>query len=266
MAATADSLGRESKLAACGLPLHGRVRSAAVDGVADGDNFFTLARDISPNLLTGTLGDESLNAVINGLADLHSADVDVDGGIWCPLEPRIRLLRQGIDMLPQDRDAHGLIRDVKGGWDIFHRIAPRELDELLSAVSRDFGILLRGLAELPVVLLHGDLKLDNLGLDADRTLWLIDWALVARGPACVDIGWFIAANADRIDAGPEQVLSLYSRRVGLEGGARRRHESLAALCGIMLRGWRMALDAASGIRREHFVWWCELAGDAVQFL
>lgn len=266
MAATADTTGRESRIAASGLFTHGRVRSAAIDGVADGDQFYVLTHDITPFLLTGSLDADSLDAVIGGLVDLHATDATVDSAAWCPVEGRLSLLHRGVDMLSEERDDHGLIRDVRTGWEAFRRIAPPCLSELFSAVWDDFGVLRSGLGMLPAVFLHGDLKLDNLGLDRDQALWLIDWALVTRGPACIDMGWFIAANSHRIGADPQQVLTLYSRRAGLEGEQRRRHESMAALCGLLLRGWRKALDAESGTRLEEFRWWCEQAGGAMRFL
>jgi hypothetical protein len=46
---------------------------------------------------------------------------------------------------------------------------------------------------------------------------------------------------------------------------RARHDALTVLCGLLLRGWRKALDAESGEPAE-LQWWCERATESSRFL
>jgi aminoglycoside phosphotransferase (APT) family kinase protein len=119
---------------------------------------------------------------------------------------------------------------------------------------------------LPTTSLHGDLKLDNLGLDHEGVLWLIDWALAVRGPVCVELGWFIAANSQRLALAPQGVVDLHANVAAIEADLRCRHQAMTALCGLLLRGWRKALDAEAGKGRAEFDWWCDAAAEAARFI
>ena len=50
--------------------------------------------------------------------------------------------------------------------------------------------------EVPQCLLHGDLRLDNMFFEGDEVRALIDWQLSRKGPAVVDVAYFIAGSVD----------------------------------------------------------------------
>ncbi|MET9381008.1 phosphotransferase [Streptomyces sp. NPDC002928] len=266
MKATADVHGRECGLARVG-PLRGeRVRSAAVDGVRAGRFFYTLMQDISDRMDLHILDRRALEGVITGMAALHAAQYEVPGHYWCSLDDRLLLLTRGIHALRGRRDVNGLTRHVQTGWELFARRAPRRVRDLVEAVRADTAVLGSALAELPTTSLHGDLKLDNMGLDRSGVLWLIDWALAVRGPACVELGWFIAVNSDRLGLSPQQVVDLYTDAAALDPALHHRHTAMTALCGLLLRGWHMATDLELTGRADEFAWWCELAEEAAQYV
>jgi thiamine kinase-like enzyme len=105
-------------------------------------------------------------------------------------------------------------------------------------------------------LLHGDLKFDNIGLEGDGRMWLIDWALTLVAPAAVEVGWFLAINSRRMTLSLEAVLDAYA--AAAPHTARDARDGLAAICGLLLRGWRKALDAETGEPAE-LQWWCDRA-------
>jgi hypothetical protein len=266
MKATSDFNGRE-----CGLarmrPLRGEgVRSAAVDGVRAGRHFYTLMRDISDRMNLRVLDRSALEGVITGMAALHAERYELPGHYWCSLEDRLLLLSRGIHALRGRRDVKGLVRQVRTGWELFARRAPREVLDLVEAVRDDATVLAPALRALPTTSLHGDLKLDNMGLDRAGVLWLIDWALAVRGPACVELGWFIAVNSDQLSVDPQQVVDLYIDVAALDPALHHCHAAMTALCGLLLRGWRIALDLQTTGRTDEFAWWCRLSADAARYL
>jgi hypothetical protein len=265
MRATRDRHGREYRLATEDKPPWEAIRSAAVDGARSRSDFYVLMVDISDHMPTGQLARADVEAIVARMVELHVQPIIGRSDYGCSLEDRLLLLTRGVAALPRHQDAHGLVDTVASGWEIFEAVAPRPVRELIRAVRDDFEILSLGLQTLPVTWLHGDLKLDNMGLDADGVLWLIDWALAVRAPACVELGWFIAANSHRLTVGPQEVLDLYTN-AAIPEHHRERHVCMTALCGLLLRGWRKALDAQSRDRRQEFAWWCELTAEAGRFL
>ncbi|MFF2805189.1 phosphotransferase family protein [Streptomyces sp. NPDC058051] len=266
MRATADVHGREAAFARSMLIRSDRVRSAAVDSAGDGRHFYTLMHDISGHLVQGRVDRASTESIVSAMAELHADRFSAPEHHWCRLDDRLLLLTSGTSALPVEHDVRGLTREVAAGWELFDRRAPRHVRSLLHAVRDDVGLLLTSLDKLPTTSLHGDLKLDNMGVDRTGVLWLIDWALAVRGPACVELGWFMAANAGRLALHPQQVVDLYADVAAMEVGLRDLHDAMTALCGLLLRGWRMALDTETGTGADAFGWWCELAGQAEQFL
>lgn len=265
MRATHDWQGREHQLAGAYTLRTGQVRSAAVDSARDGDVFSILMEDITPFLsYPGKLSLVEVDVIVRGIAGLHrrSPELDVD---WCRLDDRLLLLRRGIRAAGAAAPP-SLAEDVRAGWSRFAELAPGQLVELIAWLESEFAVLMSALSQLPQVFVHNDLKLDNIGVDPDGVVWLIDWAMAARAPACVELGWFLAANATRMTVSPEEVLDLYAAAAGLTGGTRRRHDALTALCGLVLRGWRRALDVRSIDDIAEFRWWCDQALVSAEFL
>jgi aminoglycoside phosphotransferase (APT) family kinase protein len=88
--------------------------------------------------------------------------------------------------------------------------------------------------------LHGDAKLDNLGLRGDR-LVAVDWGdLTGTGPAEMDIVWFAALSTlapkalnGRIAAMPDELFRMYGRHA--PRGLNPRSLDLACI-GMMAQG------------------------------
>ncbi len=108
---------------------------------------------------------------------------------------------------------------------------------------------------MPFAFLHGDLKFDNIGLDNGARMWLIDWAMTLVAPPAVELGWFLAINSRRLPVSLDNVMSRYADAAGMSAELRARHDACTVLCGLLLRGWRKALDAAAGEPAE-LRWWC----------
>ena len=76
---------------------------------------------------------------------------------------------------------------------------------------------------------------------------------------------FLAINSRRVPLSNDGVLDRYAAAAGIDVRDRARHDALAALCGLVLRGWRKALDADEG-EPDELRWWCERAREGMRFL
>lgn len=265
MRATEDNACREAVLAASALDLGSNVRAPAIGAACDGEVYAVLMHDISAHLLApGMIGDAQCRTIISGMARLH-ATAPPDAALpYCDAGRRLTLLTRDTARIAA-RYAAPVARDLVTGWDLFEKHASPRAVEIIAALSRDPGPLLRALSRLPAVLLHGDLKLDNIGLDADETLWLIDWSMTLVAPAAIELGWFMAINSRRLPISLDEVMTRYADAGRVATQDRARNDALTVMCGLLLRGWRKALDAEEGWPEE-LRWWCERAEAAASFL
>jgi hypothetical protein len=238
--------------------LPGSIRTPNVAWSHDGLRYALLMQDITPHLLpAGAVSGDALRTIVERMAELHRTRPP-RGVPWCALERRLLLLAPAAT----HRDyvlrtmGHGLQNDLHEGWSAFDRLATPAARELIHGLAAEVRPLVRALEMQPQCWLHGDLKFDNIGLDGLGRMWLIDWALTLVAPAAVELGWFMAINSRRMTVTLDGVLDAYAEAT--PGGAREARDGLAAICGLLLRGWRKALDADEGEPGE-LRWWCERA-------
>ena len=270
--ATHDRALREAVVAAGALPLPEGVPylGAAADGLG--------AAILMPDL-TGALFDwerpinaDDLGLVLEGVSALHASRAEPAAGFpWCPVRERIELLTRPS---AERYRAAGLEVGQRfvDGWDAFDRRAEpaaRELIERLS--SSDLGPLLAALDRLPPVLLHGDLKLANVGFRGDQMV-LIDWQMVTRAPIAVELGWLLVSNVAALPAPPDAVTERYRAAAATAGVDLADWETqldLTWIVGLVLRGWRKGLDAEAGTPTgwgargsDDLAWWSRRAVEA----
>ncbi len=130
------------------------------------------------------------------------------------------------------------------------RTAPRGLDPAaLAALEARLPALAALEASLPALaadthVLHGDLRIDNVMIDADGRAWLCDWAWPCRGPA-----WFDTASLLVTAHGDHDADALFARHptaAGAPPGA--LDAALAALSGHWLV---TAATEPPSISRDH---------------
>jgi hypothetical protein len=250
---------REAWFAAHGPALPSPVRAPYLGAGHDGDEFGILMPD-----LTGILFDwdapisvGALEQVLNGLAELHSHPWTVsdarEASHWCPIRERITLIcRATLERAGPARDAVG--DRILPGWDAFDRVAAPAARELIDSLGIDPAPLVAALARLPTTLLHGDLKLANVGIEPDGTIDLVDWQMVSVAPIAVELGWFLVSNVASLPLQPDDVLARYHAAL-LERGPRgeeiagdwEAQADCAILVGLLLRGWRKGADAETGL-------------------
>jgi aminoglycoside phosphotransferase (APT) family kinase protein len=159
------------------------------------------------------------------------------------------------------------------GWDAFDRAADPAARDLIARLASDVSPLLEALGRLPSVLLHGDLKLANVGF-RDRSMVVIDWQMVTQAPVAVELGWFLVSNGATLPVPPGAIIERYflsaaSRDVEL--GDWDAQVDLTWIVGLLLRGWRKGLDAEAGTptgwgasAAEDLSWWSRRAVEAAE--
>jgi hypothetical protein len=222
----------------------------------------------------------TLDRVVLAIARLHLAAwaAAPEAWPWCPQRERLLLLSRPSAV--QFRD-EGLAVGERflAGWDAFDRLAPIPARDLIDRLSADPSPLLAALERLPSVALHGDLKLANVAL-LDDAVALIDWQMTARAPIALELGWFLVSNVGLLPEPPEDVLARYraasiaARLPGIGAPTERADPigdwdaqvDLTWIVGLLLRGWRKALDAESGTPTgygwpgpDDLAWWCHRA-------
>lgn len=263
MRATSDQRCREAVVANAVCLGDDQVTSPAVGSAQDGAIFSILMHDISDHLLPNArLTDAQLRTILLAMGRLHSLVPPITPDIpWCSTRDRLTLFMPDPEKLAQFRIAEDILR----GWELFFEYAPKNTGNLVRSLFDDIGPLERALGQLPSCLLHGDLKLDNIGIHPDGTLSLIDWSMPMIAPAAIELGWFLAMNSRCLPVSLEETMAAYTSYSDIDPGSHERHQSLTVLCGLLLRGWRKALDAASGEPSE-LLWWCDRASRTTNIL
>lgn len=218
----------------------------------------------------------TLERAVGAMATLHAHRWTVGAladGPWCPVRERLLLLsRPAAERYHADGNPVG--QRFLAGWDAFDEAADPAARDLIHGLAAEPGPLLAALERLPTTLLHGDLKLANVGFAADGRIAVVDWQMVMVAPVAVELGWFLVSNAPFLPVGPETVLADYRRAMDAAGGGAvlgdwAAQVDLAILVGLLLRGWRKGLDAAAQARypsgvpaRDDLAWWCDRATEA----
>ena len=269
---------REAWFAARNPLLPPPVRAPYLGAAVDGDDFAIVMPD-----LTGVLFDWqrpidelTLEDVIEAMAALHAFDWEAVGtgpttGPWCPVRERVLLIsRPSVERRGPVHDA--VAGRLLPGWDAFDRLASPAARDLIGDLAGDPDPLLAALAALPATLLHGDLKLANVGIAADGQVDMIDWQMVMFAPAAIELGWFLASNVASLPVAPDEILRRYAR-AARERGSGADGLDLAWIVGLLLRGWRKGLDAEAGTAfasgmtgADDLALWCERAVAAARRL
>ncbi|HEX7474152.1 MAG TPA: phosphotransferase [Candidatus Limnocylindrales bacterium] len=220
---------------------------------------------------------------IGAMATLHAhrwPAAALAGGPWCPVRERLLLLsRPAAERYRAEGNPVG--ERFLAGWDAFDAAASPAARRLIADLARDVSPLVAALARLPDTLIHGDLKLANLGFAPDGRIAIVDWQMVSVAPIAVELGWFLVSNAPSLPIGPEAVLARYRQALDVAGGGPAigagegtaedwaMQVDLTIIVGLLLRGWRKGLDAAAQARYpsgeraiDDLAWWGARAVEA----
>lgn len=160
---------------------------------------------------------------------------------------------------------HLVPRLVAQGWPLLEQVAPAAAAIVVPLVH-DPARLVDALASTPQTLLHGNFKLDNLGVTPDGRTVILDWETSGRGSATADLAWYLAINCRRLPQSKEVSIAAY--RVALERHGIQtepwwdRQLALSLLGGLVHFGW----EKAFGGMDDELAWWQAQAVAGARYL
>lgn len=221
MRATRDR-GREALLWEAGVfdRLPPQVECPIVSARRAGDGWLIVMRDVEPALRSlARAPSAEVGRVLDAVDALHGVPLPDDPSLLCSCVDRLRIFSparplvewRGVDTIP---------KTLTRMWQAFADLPAGDVVEAVLACVDDPEPLLERLARHPQRLLHGDVRLPNLG-GTERSVVLIDWALACLGPAELDVVWLLGDATFWCDAEPAELLERWSRsaRVPLDAEA-----------------------------------------------
>lgn len=264
----------------------------------DGETWASLMDDVSAGLpvANGPLKLDDLRRYLTHLAAVHAGFMDDE--TLCDPALGLSSLRDFVQILAAptvqtecaEGRAHPVLEAAQRGWQVFAEVAPPKAVCIVEELAREPVPLLALLEQMPHTLLHGDFKAANLGvwppasnepatdsIESTRTI-MLDWQDAARGPALLDLGYFLAISGPQLPISKTEVIDMY--RAALADWSYnysdqhwQRDLDLGLLAGGALRLlWQKALGAQSpdpaprAAQTEELRWWSEVAIRACRWL
>lgn len=213
---------------------------------------------------------DTARALLSGLATVHDACQGESGEGLCAIGARYGMFAPAVHSVRGLPGAHPLADRILQGWDLFAERVDHDVAAAVFAVHRDPARLGRRLARFAPTVLHGDAKLENLGL-GPLGLVAIDWGdLTGFGPREADVAWFALKGAGRIGCAVEEIFAAYEAAAGRAMDP----EALDLVCvgSLAQMGFRFAVSAfASGPdaplpAAAQLTWWTERVSAALDRL
>jgi hypothetical protein len=204
----------------------------------------------------GRLPLEQHRRFLDHMATMHAAFWGWDGPAdltpmanrFMTLAPLTGQVEEGLGNLD------GVPSVLTGAWRQLAAASP-EIAELALALATDPGPLVDALAQTPTTLVHGDWKAGNLGSWPDGRTILVDWQWPGAAPGCVDLGWYLAVNCDRLPESKEATIAAYRDALRTHGvnvdGWFDRQLDLALVGAFVQLGWSKTDDPAE------LGWWVD---------
>lgn len=182
--------------------------------------------------------------LLAGLAELRARSRSEPVQPLCPIGARYAMFAPQLHAADPGPGRHPRRDTILAGWEVFAERVDGAVVEAVFAVHRDSGGLEDRLGRFPATLVHGDAKLENLGLGR-HGLVAIDWGeLTGFGPAEIDVAWYALKGSSRIGVTPDEVFGDYEAVAGrlLERDAL----DLACIGSLAQMGFRFAAALAGG--------------------
>jgi hypothetical protein len=148
-------------------------------------------------------------------------------------------------------------------WGRLAHNAP-DLHRTVLALAENPAPLVTALAATPRALVHGDWKGGNLGVGRDGRVVLVDWAFPGVDAPCVDLGWYLSVNCDRLPESKEAVIDRY--RDALERHGMKTSRWWARQLPLALLGCAVQMAWSKCDQPEELVWWSAQVAEGSRLL
>jgi hypothetical protein len=228
-------------------------------GVARGEMTVLLMDDVGEWMFPVTdepIALEDHLRILDHMATLHAvfwgttADIDV-----------VPAMHRYLDLSPWTAEAEATLGDpplvpqlIAKGWPLLRDVAPAAYD-IVWPLAIDPGPLVEALATTPQTFIHGNFKLDNLGVSPDGRTVLLDWEISGIGACTADLAWYLSINCRRLPQSKEATIDAYRAALESHGvstdGWWDRQLGLALLGTLVQFGWEKAFSGYD----DELQWW-----------
>jgi hypothetical protein len=234
---------------------------ATVAVAAEGTGWAVFMRDVSQALLPGDrrLDRAEVRRVLTAMAQLHLACWGERFPELCSLEDRYRLLSPETARREMER-GNPVGEVIERCWEVFSELVPADIAEAVLTIAERPALLAEQLETCEQTLIHGDLRLSNLGFSDDQVV-LIDWGERTGGaPAPVELASFLVFDARRLDVPRDDVIADFRTLYGEH--LDEKALDLALIGGLVQLGCHPVLevvlgggDAARAAAVGELAWW-----------
>jgi hypothetical protein len=224
-------------------------------------------RDMSQHLLSSAPPAAAHGVALRAAAELHAAPNEAAAEHACSLAAYYAFLSPGV--CRHYAAGYEVPRLALEAWPRFFELVDDEVGRAIAAVHEDPELFAAALLARPSTLVHGDLKLANLGVLGDR-LVVLDWGtLTTWAPPAVDYAWYLAINAAAFGRAHDEVLDDIRHA---EPAQDETALGLALAGALAQLGWEKALGATSDDpdtrERESrgLAWWCAQVRSSLHLL
>ena len=246
------------------------IEHATVGVEADGAGWTVFMRDVSTALLPGDrrLDRAEVRRVLAATAELHVAFSGERFPDLCPLEDRYRLLSPATARREIQR-GNPVGEVIERCWETFSEFVPSDIGDAVLTIAERPRLLAEQLGTCEQTLIHGDLRLSNLGFSDDQVV-LIDWGeRTGSAPAPVELASFLMFDARRLDVAPDDVIADF-RELQADHFDERALD-LALIGGLVQLGCHPVLDvvlgggdAARASAERELAWWTTIVERALE--
>ncbi len=234
----------------------------------DGEGFVLVMRDVSDDvLLEGQVLSRAENRRVLEAMDLMYREFWGETVPGCPLYDHLKVFTPKMSATVGHLDTPVPALMIRG-WEMFGDVAPADVTAAMYAILDDPLPLATELEKRPMTLIHGDLRLHNMGMNAERVI-LLDWEVVGNAPTSVEFAWYLIISATRIAATREEIIADFREVSGDHFDARALE--LGMTSALMCLGWNKAIDVVENpdlaIReqeRADLAWWIARVRTALQ--
>jgi hypothetical protein len=208
---------------------------------------------------------KSEDLILNSLASLHAAfwespDIKKMNWLATPYNYLEVFAPGGHESDRYAPPPENIGNSMKTGWNIALQLLPAEMKDILIRPAIE---IFEPWKDLPVTLLHGDVKIANMAILPSVELVMFDWTYVGQGPCGIELGWYLAVNSTRLACTKEDFinqyrsyLELYLRYI-IDEGTWSLMIDLAIITGARMMLWNKALGYHTGTQRgkDEWEWW-----------
>jgi aminoglycoside phosphotransferase (APT) family kinase protein len=181
----------------------------------DGDAWNVFMRDVSDALTPhdARFDRAGVRRILSATRELHEAFWTQSLPDLCTLDDRYSLFSPATGRRELERGSrHGTV--FTAGWEAFFERAPAKIAQAVSAILERPRLLTAQLDRCEQTLIHGDLRLGNLGF-SDGRLVVIDWGERAgMAPPGAELGWLLGFDGWRLDVSKDEVIADFRELYG----------------------------------------------------